>query len=213
MVRAALWESERNAIETVLSDAQVRSVSPAVREFLPQIHAFLGSKMAGEAPPCPKSILGLGPFLRYYLIRCSDEDFDSAVQAVSLPPSPHPQHILDDLLALFPRFPACSLLHHHLSQLFRKVLKQDAKQRALLCSTGFVAFVAQHCEDVRRPLGLFSRRSPTADRSARSLAASRRPKPGCCASSSRSCSPASSPRKCSAGPRFGPVWCRQCPVR
>ena len=83
MVRAALWESERNAIETVLSDAQVRSVSPAVREFLPQIHAFLGSKMAGEAPPCPKSILGLGPFLRYYLIRCSDEDFDSAVQAVS----------------------------------------------------------------------------------------------------------------------------------
>ncbi|CBK19916.2 uncharacterized protein [Blastocystis hominis] len=138
-VLMSAWETERNALKNVLSDSEIQRVSPAVKEFLPELHAFIDSKRSGDNPKCPKSILGLGQFLRYYLIRCSPEEFDSAVQA----------HLLDDLLSLFPRFSACSLLHYHLSQLLRKVLKQDAKQRALLFSTGFLSFVEQHVDDTQ----------------------------------------------------------------
>lgn len=84
------WETERNSLKNVLTDAEIQHVSPAVKEFFPEIHALIGSKSAGDAPQCPKSLLGLGPFLRYYLIRCSTDEFDSAVKAVSFPCFPHP---------------------------------------------------------------------------------------------------------------------------
>ena len=203
-VLMSAWETERNALKNVLSDSEIQRVSPAVKEFLPELHAFIDSKRSGDDPKCPKSILGLGQFLRYYLIRCSPEEFDSAVQAVPFPLSPHLQHLLDDLLSLFPRFSACSLLHYHLSQLLRKVLKQDAKQRALLFSTGFLSFVEQHVDDVAPLLGIPRRLSRTAGRFAASFAASPRPKPACFASSARCSTPTGCSRKCSAE-------ARQCP--
>lgn len=84
------WETERNALKNVLTDSEIQHVSPAVKEFLPEIHALIESKSAGDGPQCPKSLLGLGAFLRYYLIRCSADEFDSAVKAVSFPCFPHP---------------------------------------------------------------------------------------------------------------------------
>lgn len=120
-----------------LPDESILQAASGVDRAIHSFSSFLNRKMEGSTGSCPKSVIGMSQFIRYYCIRCSGDQFANMADA----------GLLDLFLKCLVHYPSCSLVHYQISKAFSTVMDDEEKQSVLLMKTNLISFLEEHRDD------------------------------------------------------------------
>ena len=74
--------SSSQSSSVCLPDESIQQAACRVDRSVHSLLSFLSRKMEGSTGSCPKSVIGMSQFIRYYCIRCSGDQFANMADAV-----------------------------------------------------------------------------------------------------------------------------------
>ena len=131
-----------------LPDESILQAACRVDRSIHSLLSFLNRKMEGSTGNCPKSVIGMSQFIRYYCIRCNEVQLANVADAVDMVVFFDKQGLLDLFLKCLVHYPSCSLVHYQISKAFSTVMDDEEKQSVLLMKTNLISFLEEHRDDV-----------------------------------------------------------------